>query len=195
MFKNAQAYWDEYIKETSYKHPEGDGFLTGCNCSYEILDAQVQINPLHPDFGLDFISTNNCPGSTTDNCIYFSGYHYTDCFSLGNNPNCVNEWVNLPPAPINRFAFNCTPPAYSSFGALLQSAYSEPDNDCIGDYIQSTITFRIVCVETCENYSYLAYSPSITLTFDGPIGGNWYDGSERTIIELHGCGCTPTTVF
>ena len=193
MYENAQASWEEYVKKTGYKPPIGDGLLAGCNCAYEILDVQITPHPQYPDFGIDFISPNDCPGSSSDDCIYFSGYYYTACFSGGNNPNCTDGWANLP--PIKKFPFNCDPPEYSSFGALLNSGYYQPD--CAnGGALESTLTFRVACVETCENYSYIAYSPPATLHYydadPDPFMENWNSGSESTIIELHGCGCTPT---
>ena len=173
-----------------------DGLLTSCRCSYEILDAEVQQSSWS-EFGVDFFSTNQCPGTSAGTCNYFSGAYYTDCFSFGGNPDCVDVWEDLPPSPINRFAFNCEPLLNSSFNVLLNSIGT---NDCVvGDFMESTITFRIVCVETCENYSYLAYSDPVTLHFydadPSLFGEYWFSGSETTIIELHGCGCTPTTVF
>ncbi len=194
MRDNAQAYLEtvlhNYDNKTDSSSTVSFRDPVVCKCAYEILDVQVQTPPEHPDYTLEFNSFDECnPGQPTT-CTYFSGYfdiQEPPCVSI-INPDCVERWPYLPEQGVSQpllYLFDCGVPAFSNVSINLTNVWYDP---CpFGDYASATVTFRIWCFETCEEYSFSAWvhSNPMTLVWGDP----W--NPAVTALELGGCGCAP----
>lgn len=183
MRNEAKSKLEAYLQRTGISNSEGDRSTT-CNCSYEILDGSYATPPENKDAEIDFWSTTDCDILNPAACTYFSANYFSGA-NCGNIifPGCVEIWPQFPPQQ-SRFAFECDIPAYSSFDVNLGSVWYGPCT--VSDWLSSSITFRIVCVETCNDLAFLSYSPPQTLTFTGGVSDN-----PQEIIQLTGCGCQP----
>lgn len=187
MRNEAKVKLEAYLQRAGRPHSAGDRDAT-CNCSYEILDGSYATPPENKDAEINFWSTMDCDPLNPAACTYFSAVYFSGNF-CGDiiYPGCVEIWQQFPPQQ-SRFAFECDIPAYSSFDVNLGSVWYGPCT--VGDWLSSSITFRVVCVETCNDISFLSYSPSQTLTFTGGVSDH-----PQEIIQLTGCGCQPILSF
>lgn len=191
MRQHAKSIFSERISQQPANTREGNRSET-CNCSYEILDAYYATPPENAGVDIEFFSTTDCTPNNPFDCSYFSAFYFDpeECVALNLPEYCYDFWQSFPPN--GRFQFNCSIPEYSQFDVVLSSAYFSP---CpIGDYLYSTIVYRIVCDETCNEYSYPAYSDPDTLVFDPSVYGTVFDPLDwRSVVSLAGCGCEPVT--
>ncbi len=166
-----------------------------CNCSYEILSGSGETSEGYPELGIDFYTDEKDPLYPCS--YYFSGLYYSD-LNCASGGSCGMEgrdvWPSLPP-PYS-YSFNTDPSPNDQIQVLLNSLKYK-SNCSSGDYTHSSITFRIVCVETCNGMSYPVYSPPVTLSFNpyvDPYGSIHFpkDDEWYTFIQLGGCnGCRP----
>ncbi len=135
----------------------------GCQCWYEILSGSYgETGENYAE--ICFFSNTECIPGNPFSCVYFTAKYWSSGDTCGtfNIPGCGDIWSEFPPS--GSFNFECIVPKYTSFDAILYSnIYGDQCNGI--DYLNSQITFRIGCAETCENYSYIAYSEPVTLNF------------------------------
>lgn len=186
-FDAEKNYWNEFFKTSMSVNSNNIGRVNDCNCSYEILDVDIELSDEDNDIEIDFYSTNSCDENDVDACSYFSALYFSGvtCGSF-DNEECEDFWPQL--IPQYPRPFNCTIPSYSYFSVVLNaSEYFGLCNPV--DYTPVNLTFRIICTETCDNISFPSYSDPFTLIWDST--GGWADGDHRTAISLEGCGCEP----
>lgn len=189
LHEKAKLAWYSHLEENLEISLRGESGPPpeDCNCSYQILDAQVQTPPQHPDFTLDFYSVQQCEPGQINSCNLFSGYFDTQDPFCGAviNPGCNDQWPWLPPNGGWQFGFpfNCEISPNSSFPVSINAAWYDPCPN--GDYASASVTFRIVCINPCTGSK--DASNAYTLTFDGP---SWNIPTQ--IVSMGDqCGCNP----
>ena len=161
-----------------------------CNCNYEILSGTHATPPENAAVEIAFFSTEECTPNNPFDCSYFNGQYFSPeiCGSFPLPANCYDFWQSYPPN--GSFQFDCSIPKYAQFDVVLNSNYFNPCPN--GDFLYSSIVYRIVCVETCDEYWYLAYSNPDTLVFDPAVYGQTNDPRDWiSLVTLTECGCKP----
>jgi hypothetical protein len=179
---------DDQVYKTPQPDSGGDR-ESGCNCFYEILDAQFPPGPPeYPYRNLEFQTIDNC--GLSNPCNVFKAFYYDgpDC-NVGGLPECIDLWSSLP--PVGQFAFNCLVPEYSSISGLFGTNYYLVGSGGCGAYPSdlSMITVRIACAEDCGNGSInYVYSDPATLI-------STQSNQEYFSVSLKGCGCEPKIIL